>query len=424
MKQIDYQVLNMLEKEAQHKHESGERSPFQLGIPLVDISDATIEEIYYFRWHIYSKHIKKTPSGYVVTEFLPPVPWAGKYNTISCPAGHHMYEGRWLHSRGILTDYAKFWFTPDATPRRYSFWAADAILAICSVTGDFSLAESLYEPLKDNFASWEAEKLMPNGLFYQIDDRDGMEYSAGGSGCRPTINSYMFGDAVALSKIALRLNKPDEAKIYAAKANSIKEKVDSLLWDDEASFYKTLAEKNDYSKADVRELIGYIPWYFHLASDGKEAAWQYLNDERYFYAPYEPNVLAYAESEDGIHWAKSPINPIFTAKATNVYEQNRVGGCQVIKTDDMGYVMFYIGYENIHKAQICAAKSPNGITQWERSELNPVVCPTPDSWDSDACYKPSFLWNEQTKQWMLWYNGRSSSPEYIGLALKDGRELF
>lgn len=290
MKQIDYQVLNMLEKEAQHKHESGERSPFQLGIPLVDISDATIEEIYYFRWHIYSKHIKKTPSGYVVTEFLPPVPWAGKYNTISCPAGHHMYEGRWLHNKEILTNYAKFWFTPDATPRRYSFWAADAVWAICSVTGDFSLAESLYEPLKDNFASWEAEKLMPNGLFYQIDDRDGMEYSAGGSGCRPTINSYMFGDAVALSKIALRLNNPDEAKIYAAKANSIKEKVDSLLWDDEASFYKTLAEKNDYSKADVRELIGYIPWYFHLASDGKEAAWQYLNDERYFYAPYGPTT--------------------------------------------------------------------------------------------------------------------------------------
>ena len=155
-----------------------------------------------------------------------------------------------------------------------------------------------------------------------------------------------------------------------------------------------------------------------LYENGKYRMWYAAGET------YEPNVLAYAESEDGIHWAKSPINPIFTAKATNVYEQNRVGGCQVIKTDDMGYVMFYIGYENIHKAQICAAKSPNGITQWERSELNPVVCPTPDSWDSDACYKPSFLWNEQTKQWMLWYNGRNGSPEYIGLALKDGRELF
>ena len=36
---------------------------------------------------------------------------------------------------------------------------------------------------------------MENGLFYQIDDRDGMEFSAGGSGARPTINSYMYGDA-------------------------------------------------------------------------------------------------------------------------------------------------------------------------------------------------------------------------------------
>ena len=77
---------------------------------------------------------------------------------------------------------------------------------------------------------------------------------------------------------------------------------------------------------------------------------------------YEPNALGYAESDDGINWTKSKINPIFTADKSNIYEQDRVGGCQVLKTDDMGYLMFYIGYENIDKAQICAARSANGIT--------------------------------------------------------------
>ncbi len=33
------------------------------------------------------------PCSPTVTEFLPSVPWAGKYNTIPCAAGHHIAEG-------------------------------------------------------------------------------------------------------------------------------------------------------------------------------------------------------------------------------------------------------------------------------------------------------------------------------------------
>lgn len=155
-----------------------------------------------------------------------------------------------------------------------------------------------------------------------------------------------------------------------------------------------------------------------LYEDGKYRMWYAAGET------YEPNVLAYAESDDGIHWTKSKINPIFTAQKENIYEQDRVGGCQVIKTPDMGYVMFYIGYENIDKAQICVARSENGITQWKKSPANPIIAPTPGSWDGEACYKPSFLWNEEAGKWMLWYNGRTGCTEYIGYAYKEGRGLF
>ena len=66
-------------------------------IPLFDCPDKQLEQTYYFRWWTYRKHIKQTPAGYVITEFLPDVNWSGKYNTINCAAGHHFYEGRWLH---------------------------------------------------------------------------------------------------------------------------------------------------------------------------------------------------------------------------------------------------------------------------------------------------------------------------------------
>ena len=141
-------------------------------IPFFESSDKDLEEIYYFRWWTFRKHIKKTPDGFVITEFLPPVPWAGKFNTISCSAGHHFYEGRWLRSRRYLDDYARFWFSKDGEPRRYSFWAADALQARAMVTQDQQLPIDLLPGLTENYSQWEKTHLDPNGLFWQIDDRE------------------------------------------------------------------------------------------------------------------------------------------------------------------------------------------------------------------------------------------------------------
>ena len=71
----------------------------------------------------------------------PTVGWAGKHNTISCAAGHHLYEGRWLRDPRYLDDYSVFWFRKGGEPRRYSFWAADAIWARSAVTGDNELVD-------------------------------------------------------------------------------------------------------------------------------------------------------------------------------------------------------------------------------------------------------------------------------------------
>ena len=80
-------------------------------VPRFECPDRELERVYWFRWWTYRKHLKRTPSGWVVTEFLPNVPWAGKYNTISCPLGHHLREGRWLRDRSILDDYTRVMLT-------------------------------------------------------------------------------------------------------------------------------------------------------------------------------------------------------------------------------------------------------------------------------------------------------------------------
>jgi len=137
---------------------------------------------------------------------------------------------------------------------------------------------------------------------------------------------------------------------------------------------------------------------------------------------YEPNVLAYAASRDGLKWDKLPANPIFTPARDQRWERERVGGCQVFQRDGW-YYLFYIGYEDIDTARIGLARSPDGVTRWERNKHNPILSPTEGSWDADACYKPHVAWQPRERRWLLWYNGRHGAPEYIGMAIHEGADL-
>jgi hypothetical protein len=313
-------------------------------IPLFECSDKTLEEIYYFRWWTYRKHIAKTPAGFVITEFLPDVPWAGKFNTISCAAGHHFHEGRWLRNRAYLDDYARFWFRGGGEPRRYSFWAAESILARAMVTQDQQLPIDLLPDLVENYRQWEQTHRDSNGLFWQIDDRDGMEVSIGGSGYRATINSYMYGDAVAIAAIAAFAGKQDLVKEFQAKAAALRDLVEKNLWDQQAAFYKVLPRGEGKKLANVREEHGYVPWYFNLPNPGREIAWKQLTDPQGFNAPYGP---ATAERRDprfmfanaheclwnGPSWPFATTQTLVAmANLLNGYQQEYVGKKDYLET--------------------------------------------------------------------------------------------
>jgi Mannosylglycerate hydrolase MGH1-like glycoside hydrolase domain/Glycosyl hydrolase family 65, C-terminal domain len=258
-------------------------------IPLFECPDKDIEEIYYFRWWTYRKHIKLTPDGFIITEFLPDVPWAGKDDSIVCAAGHHLYEGRWLADPKYLDDYSRFWFRQGrADPRQYSTWLADALWARYLVNGDTNLVRELLPDLVRNYEGWEKSHLGTNGLFWQTDDRDGMEMSISGNGYRPTINSYLYGDATAIAKIAGLTGRPDIARQFRAKAARLKRLVQEKLWNPNAQFFEVL--KQDGKLANVRELLGYTPWYFNLPDADQSVAWRQLMDPKGFFAPYGPTT--------------------------------------------------------------------------------------------------------------------------------------
>lgn len=265
-------------------------------IPLLDVPDSAVEQIYYFRWWSFRKHIKHTPQGIIVTEFIEPVKHGARYNAISCALGHHLYEGRWLRNNDFLKEYVDFWLyyadLGESKPRfhQFSSWLPDALLAYYKVEQDQGYLLSRIDDLDKDLDKWEAERKLPNGLFWQHDVKDGMEESVSGGrreeNMRPTINSYMHGNAVAMVEIAKLAGRGDLQQKYAQKAKLYKDNVVDSLWDAEDNFFKTKLENGRLHTA--REAIGFIPWYFNIPPDnGTYAkAWQQIADTSGFNAPW------------------------------------------------------------------------------------------------------------------------------------------
>lgn len=262
---------------------------FRKNIPYFACDRPKLTEIYYFRWLTYRSSIRKTPAGqYIITEFLPNVPWAGKYNAIPAAAYMHFREGRWLADARYLNDYADFWFSPGANPRLYSFPAA-ALYEAYLVSGDRPRLTGKLASLRDNHAGWIEEKRRENGLFSQLADRDGMEYSLGGDGFRPTINSYMYADTAALAKITALAGDDALSAAFAAEAGEYKRLVQHALWNPADGFFEVLRE-GEGQPAGVRDLAGYIPWVFRLPDEKYGTAFRQLFDPDGFQAPFGPTT--------------------------------------------------------------------------------------------------------------------------------------
>ncbi|MDB4919543.1 MAG: glycoside hydrolase [Mucilaginibacter sp.] len=265
-------------------------------VPLFECPDSAIEKIYYYRWWTFRKHLKQTPDGFIFTEFIIPENWAGIYNSLSDALGHHVYEGRWLHNKKYISDYINFWlFIDPKTPKphlhNFSSWIDDAVYSFYLINLDKPFIERAIPALNNDYHQWETEKQLPNKMFWQFDVRDAMEESISGSrkdkNIRPTINSYMYGNANALAKMA-GFTGNDSLKIkYQQKAAELKQLVEQNLWDDKDKFFKAYEVKTNML-CESREELGFIPWYFNLPDDNAKytAQWDQLTDTNGFNAPW------------------------------------------------------------------------------------------------------------------------------------------
>jgi len=291
---------------------------YEENIPFLETPDPELDATYYYRWEVLTKHLVygSKETGYTFTEFIDRPFWSGTYGAISCPLGHQAYEIRWLKNPRVIEDFARYWFeTPGAEPRSYSNWYGDAMWAAYQVSADTAFLATVLPHMEAQVAGWTEERWDPEHRMYRwVGAWDGMETNinsrltedefGGGEGYRPTLNSYLFADMMAISRAAALFGQPEKATAYRNRALALKARLQEELWDPDREFFfhqfafdeqggieaKSLTYQTGPYAGDPhgRELLGYVPWQFNLPDSGYESAWGFLMDPEYFWAPYGP----------------------------------------------------------------------------------------------------------------------------------------
>ena len=152
---------------------------------------------------------------------------------------------------------------------KFSSWTPDAVYNYYLQSLDTAFVLDFLPDFIKDYEKWEEERQTEGGLFWQEDVKDGMEEQISGGrkveNRRPTINSYMYANARAISSMAQLAGKAEVAETYWQKASDLKQLVLDSLWNADSTFFETVREKGGF--AQVREAIGYLPWYFNLPDE-------------------------------------------------------------------------------------------------------------------------------------------------------------
>jgi hypothetical protein len=147
---------------------------------------------------------------------------------------------------------------------------------------------------------------------FNINSRQTKDIVRGAPGYRPTLNAYLWADALAVARAADLAGDRATADAYRKKAAGIKEKLQTKLWDPKRQFFFHMSQRDEEADGFTvkalslthqtgrhagspfgRELIGYVPWQFSMPVPGKgyEAAWKKLLDADGFAAPFGPTTV-------------------------------------------------------------------------------------------------------------------------------------
>ncbi|KAL5342253.1 Six-hairpin glycosidase-like protein [Aspergillus crustosus] len=274
-------------------------------IPLFETNIQSLQDVYYYRWSIFRSHQRDLGNlGFISTEFINDVswqthPWAILINA----ANYHLREGRWSRDRRFKEDYADVLFGPQTNPYQFSEVLADGVWQGYLVDGVAADAVRRIADMQRIYNGWNGSLGFggydsSKGLYYvqpltdateytiaSIDASGGYDGFLGGEAFRPSINSYQYANALAISNLATLSGDDVLAAEYHNRAETIKALVQEHLWNSTFEhfidrFYVDNENVTYWDPIRGRELVGYVPWTHDLPDDDETfaQAWRHLID--------------------------------------------------------------------------------------------------------------------------------------------------
>jgi hypothetical protein len=268
-------------------------------IPFVEFPDQNIQDVYYYRTSVLKRHLKYSHEGHgwLFTEFIHPVSWASKLQTIPDSAAHQILEGRWLRDPSYTKDIIDLYMRAGIEALggiSYTHYIHRAILEHTWATGDVDFLVSQLPGMIQTFDLWNVTQNNDTGLYHRIPLSDAQEYSLPGywvggpnggkvdiwnsfgndfqliwlgpETYRPNFNAYMVSGARAIAKVAQLANETELADQWTARADTLYENMRNLLWDDNLKFWIDVVEGTNL-RVEGRELIGYFPYRLDVGTD-------------------------------------------------------------------------------------------------------------------------------------------------------------
>ncbi|CAE8643973.1 unnamed protein product [Polarella glacialis] len=207
----------------------------------------------------------------------------------------------------------------------YTSWFAWATWQRHMVVGSVSFIKDVFPDLLENARMWTKTHRGQYGgraCYWQDEGYDAMEVSISSSGCRPTINSVMFGEAVALLGMAKLIGNSSVEDELRSLQEETRRFMLEQMWNPRIQSFAVIPLPGPSSQTPfrqftphhphcpgngsaswpqnetvgARELLAFMPWYFSLptASGGQlippsevakfETMWPQLFDEQGFAA--------------------------------------------------------------------------------------------------------------------------------------------
>lgn len=295
-------------------------------IPLIDIPDQMIKDVYYYRWTSLERNLRYTiqGTGFMTTEFVQPVWYAQAFGTINAAAGHHLDEAKWLRSTKYTDDYFQLYVRGPANSTQYTEWILHAAERKALVTGDKDFFASHLDDMQRAVHEWDKVLDKNTGLYYYQPVWDAQELSLPGfvvdpdledwelrkdgpDTYRPSHNAYMVANCRAVARAAEFAGNAKLQDEYTRMANDIEAAMYKYLWDPEKEFFMDVIRDNNpnMTRLTGREQVGVFPFRFGIGLNKSYAqpAVDALFDTQGFLTAYGPTTL---EVRDPWYMAEKP----------------------------------------------------------------------------------------------------------------------